>query len=120
MEVTMDMKKSMVFDTIFKEEVQKIPYIFRFSRIRTLIVAVAIGATLIGIILMATVFKSLDLFNALVSAGVVMAIFAGWFSLVEAFEHRAELKAQRFTFMYSLAEREKELSKINLLKQKSF
>ena len=119
MEVTYDMKKNQVFDTIFNDEFNRIPFIFRFSRRRIMIVIAALAVAIIGVVVAAAGFKCLDLFTAVVTGASITIFVTGWMSLANAFENRALKKASDYTFLFSLAEREKSSSQIDLIKRKS-
>lgn len=116
----MEMTNDQVFDFIFKEEFEKIPFIFRFSRKRAKIVAGILAALVIGMCVTTSILKSFDGITAVIIAAVLTAIVAGWMSLAVAFEKRAFAKASMFTFKYSLSERERYHSRVDLIKSKSF
>ena len=116
----MEMTNDQVFDFIFEEEFNKIPYLFRFSRRRVKIAAIVLGVLVLGMCVTTTVLESMNGVTAVIIAAVLTAIVAGWMSLAIAFEKRAFAKASEFTYKYSISERERSNSKVNLIKAKSF
>jgi hypothetical protein len=94
--------------------------IFRFSRRRIKIVVASLAVAIVGIVVLAAAFKCMNLFTAVVTGASLTVLVTGWMTLANAFENRAIKKASDFTFMFSLAEREKCNSQIDILKRKSF
>ena len=115
----MEMTNDQVFDFIFEEEFNKIPYLFRFSRRRVKISAVILGVLVVGMCATTTVLHSVNGVTAVIVAAVLTAIVAGWMSLAIAFEKRAYARASAFTFKYSIAERERSQARVNLIRLKS-
>ena len=119
MEMTYDIKKNQVFDAIYNDEFNKIPFIFRFNRRRIKIVVATLAAAIVGIVVLAAAFKCMNLFTAVVTGASLTVLVTGWMTLANAFENRALKKASDFSFMFSLAEREKESSQIDLIKRQT-
>lgn len=116
----MEMTNDQVFDFIFEEEFNKIPFIFRFSRRRVKISAVILGALVLGMCVTTSMLETIDGFTAVIVAALLTAVVAGWMSLAIAFEKKAFAKAAAFTYKYSISERERNQSRVNLIKAKSF
>lgn len=116
----MEMTNDQVFDFIFREEFEKIPFIFRFSRRRVIISAVVLGVLFAGMCITTTALKTMSGITAVIIAAALTAIVAAWMMVAVAFEKRAFSKASEFAFKYSIAERERCNSRINLIKSKSF
>ncbi len=116
----MEMTNDQVFDFIFEEEFNKIPYLFRFSRRRVKITAVILGVLVFGMCVTTTILKSMNGVTAVIIAALLTALVAGWMSLAIAFEKRAFAKASAFTYKYSISERERYRSRVDLIKTKSF
>ena len=116
----MELTNDEVFDFIFHEEYAKIPFIFRFSRRRAKIVGAILGVLVLGMCVTTHILTSMSGITSVIIAAVLCILVAGWMQAASMFEDRALKKASQFTFKYSLAERERFHSRVNLIKQKSF
>lgn len=116
----MEMTNDQVFDFIFEEEFNKIPFIFRFSRRRVKITGVILGILVLGMCVTSTMLEDINGFTAVIVAALLTAVVAGWMSLAIAFEKKAFAKASAFTYKYSISERERMQSRVDLIRSKSF
>jgi len=73
-----------------------------------------------GMCVTSAILKGMNGITALIVAALLILLIAGWLQMALLYEQKALKKASQFTFKYSVAEREKWHSRIDLLKQKGF
>ena len=108
-----------VFNYMLKEEFDKIPFIFRFSKLRTKIAVSVLIVLLIAMCIFSFAVNGTQGLPALVVAAVLTALVAAWMTLGKVFENRAFKKASNFTFKYSVADRQRYASIMEDIRIKS-
>ena len=103
----MSMENDEIFDICYTDEFNKIPYIFRFSRLRIKIVMAVLGGLILGAAVLSTIIMGEACIQALMISAIFVALVSGWMVLSKLFEKRAFKKATDLTFRYRIAERER-------------
>ena len=130
----MRLENDQVFNELYEEEFNKIPFLFRFSRKRFKVVIITTIVLFASMLILTSVFYStgkaevidapispittgsqmiVNMYNngvlvAVIIVGIVVALLAFWMFIAKQFEKRAFRKATNLANMIYLSERHKQ------------
>ena len=130
----MRLENDQVFNELYEEEFNKIPFLFRFSRKRFKVVIITTIVLFASMLILTSVFYStgkaevieapfspittgsqmvVNMYNngvlvAVIIVGIVVALLAFWMFIAKQFEKRAFRKATNLANMIFLSERHKQ------------
>ena len=130
----MRLENDNVFNELYEEEFNKIPFLFRFSRKRFKVVIITTIVLFVSMLILTSVFYStgkaevidapfspittgsqmvVNMYNngvlvAVIIVGIVVALLAFWMFIAKQFEKRAFRKATNLANMIYLSERHKQ------------
>ena len=130
----MRLENDQVFNELYEEEFNKIPFLFRFSRKRFKVVIITTIVLFVSMLILTSVFYStgkaevieapfspittgsqmvVNMYNngvlvAVIIVGIVVALLAFWMFIAKQFEKRAFRKATNLANMIFLSERHKQ------------
>lgn len=130
----MRLENDNVFNELYEEEFNKIPFLFRFSRKRFKVVIITTIVLFVSMLILTSVFYStgkaevidapfspittgsqmvVNMYNngvlvAVIIVGIVVALLAFWMFIAKQFEKRAFRKATNLANMIFLSERHKQ------------